>query len=120
MKKLSLLLVSALLFTTRVINVFADGVVNTGGPGIELPNPLGTESIAELLNRIAGWLFTLSIPLSAIMIIIGAFQIMFAGGNEEKIKTGKHTIVYTVVGFAIILSISGIVLVIKELFGIKK
>jgi hypothetical protein len=85
--------------------------------GVQLPNPLGTNSIQDVLCRISGWLFTVSIPLSAIMIIIGAFQIMFAGGNEEKIRTGKHTIIGTVVGFAIILSTVGIVKVIRQLLG---
>jgi hypothetical protein len=83
-----------------------------------LPNPLGDQTIPDVLCRIGGWLFTIAIPLTAIMIIIGAFQIMFAGGNEEKVATGKRTIIYTVVGFAIILSATGIIYVIQELLNI--
>jgi len=94
----------------------------TGGgdesPSQLLPNPLGAQTIPDVLCRIGGWLFTIAIPLTAIMIIIGAFQIMFAGGNEEKVTTGKRTIIYTVVGFAIILSATGIIYVIQELLNI--
>jgi len=91
-------------------------VINPGGVG-KLPNPLGTTSIETLLDRIVAYLYTISIPIVAIMIIIGAFQMMFAGGSPEKVTTGRKTILYSVIGFAIIVASTGIIEVIKTLLG---
>ncbi len=93
----------------------------TGPNDFKLPNPLGddTTSLADLLERIFEYLFKIAVPITAIMVLIGAFQLMFAGGNEEKVKTGKKTILYAVVGFAIVLLADGITAVMKEILGFK-
>lgn len=85
------------------------------GLSFSLKNPLEFDSIEELLDKIAGFLFRISIPLLAIMIIIGAFYLMTAGGNEDKIKTGKKTITWAVIGFVIILLAASIAALIKNL-----
>ena len=80
-------------------------------PGrISLPNPLGTTTtVSELINNIIRALRDyIAPPIVGIMIIYGAFQILFAAGSEEKFKTGKKTILYAVIGYAIILIASGI------------
>jgi len=95
------------------------GGLNQPSP-VTLPNPLrDIQTIEDLLERIVNYLMIIVIPLASIMIIWGAFQILFAGGNPEKVATGRRTVVYAAVGLAIILSASGIILVIKELLGAK-
>ncbi len=84
-----------------------------------LPNPLQYDTIEEILVAVWGYLFAISIPLVAIMVIIGAFQIMFAAGNVEKVETGKKTVLYAVIGFTIILLAGGVVTLIKELLGVR-
>jgi|SRR3989344_205466 len=92
------------------------GLTQPGG----LPNPLGTTNIEDLLNRIVAYLYTISIPLVVIMVIIGAFQIMFAGGNPENVTKGKKTILYSVVGFVIVVVASGVAFILKELLGVQE
>jgi hypothetical protein len=53
------------------------------------------------------------------MVLIGGFQIMTAGGNEEKVKEGKSTIKWAVIGYIIILLANGLVLIIKSVLGAK-
>ena len=84
-----------------------------------LPNPLKHGSIVDLLKAVWGYLFAISIPLVAIMVIIGAFQIMFAAGDVEKVQKGKRTVLGAVIGFAIVLLAGGVVAVVGELLGVK-
>ena len=54
------------------------------------------------------------------MIVFGAFQIMTAGGDPEKYKTGIKTIKYTVFGLAIVLLGSLIARLVAEILGAPK
>lgn len=117
----SLAMFLSLSFITN--EVFASN--GTGGPsggtGVTLKNPLcggdttGGCTIEKILDGIAKYLITLGGVIVVIMILIGAFQIMTAGGDPEKVKTGRHTILWSVVGFAIVLSAYGIAAIIKKL-----
>ncbi|MDP3971077.1 MAG: hypothetical protein Q8P90_05315 [bacterium] len=39
-----------------------------------------------------------------LMFIWGGFKVLFSGGNEEKIKKGRSTLLWAAIGLAIILS----------------
>ncbi|MFH1161726.1 MAG: pilin [Candidatus Jorgensenbacteria bacterium] len=81
-----------------------------------LPNPLGTTATVETLaRRIVDWLVLVAAPIAAVMIIYGAFQMLFAGGNPEKFGTGRKTILYAVVGYGIIFVGWGLVSIIEKL-----
>lgn len=84
-----------------------------------LVNPLGDNNttVEGLLNSIVNWLLVIATPIAVGMIIFGAFQMMFAGGDPEKFKNGKMTILYTAIGYAIILIGEGITLIIKDLLN---
>ncbi|MEK7629941.1 MAG: pilin [Patescibacteria group bacterium] len=82
-----------------------------------LCNPLGdTNDISDLIHKIVNWLVTLSAPIAVGMIVWGAFQMIFAAGDPEKFKTGKKTILYTLIGYAIILIGWGITSIITNFF----
>jgi len=71
---------------------------------LRLENPLGTTStIPQLIDSIIRWLIYIGAPIAALMITVGAFQMLFAGGDEGKFANGKRTITYTAIGYAIIL-----------------
>ena len=117
----------AIGYTLLVSPVFAQsssGGITTGpnpedgGTIFELPNPLKTKSIGELLDRILGFLLILSIPIATLMIIIGAFQILMAAGSVEKVANGKQTIIYSVIGLGIILLARVLVAVLKGILGV--
>lgn len=95
--------------------LLAQGGVGTQPKGIELPNPLKVQNIADLLDRIVGFLQTIAIPIVAIMVIWGGFQMLFATGDPEKFKTGKKTIIYAAIGFAVILIAKGVTSIVKDL-----
>jgi len=120
------LVFSGVLFLMTNNALAADGTGGpgggTGGPsggtgGPELTNPLGTTSIVQIINNVLNYLIYISVPILAIMILVGGFQILTARDNSEKISNGRKTIMYAVVGFTIILISKGVALIILKIMG---
>lgn len=118
------ILITFLIFILNVNNfVFAqDKGGTTGGSSlskdkIELTNPLDCKDAVCVVQKIINGIFTLSIPVVVLMILIGAFQILTAGGQEEKFKNGKNTIKWAVIGFMLVIVSLGLVDIILEFFG---
>lgn len=85
---------------------------------ITLPNPLGsgTKSLSDLVNKIVDWLILISsVAVLPFMIVWGAFQLLSAGGNEEKVTEGRHTITWAVVGYGLLLISKGVQSIITEI-----
>lgn len=76
---------------------------------VEIPNPLKAKSFQELIYGIIDFLYALAIPLAALMIIVAAFYFVTAAGKPEQITTAKNIILWTLIGFLIILCAKGIV-----------
>ena len=117
----------ALIVTSTAVLALAPTVraSNFGEPsgnGVELLNPLCTSGggtcnndVASLIQSIVKWLFVIATPIAVGMILIGAFQMLLSGGNEDKFATGKKTVLYAVIGYAIILIGWGITSIIQSL-----
>src|SRR5882672_2198816 len=58
---------------------------------IQLTNPLGsTSSFATVTAAVTSFLFyDIAVPLSVIMALVGAFQIMTSAGDPEKASKGR-------------------------------
>jgi hypothetical protein len=91
--------------------VFADS-----GP-ISLPNPISATSFTQVVANITQILLEIAIPLTAIMAIIGGFQMITAGGDPEKFSKGRKTLMYAAIGFAVVLLAGGLVAIIRNLLG---
>jgi len=105
-------------FLIKVAHADVGGVAPGGG--INIPNPLcpgGNCTITSILRNITGYLILIGAPLTAIMIIWGAFNILTAGGDVKKVEVGRKTIVYAAVGYGIVLVSWGAISLIKELLG---
>ncbi len=86
---------------------------------IKLINPLGENAtFIELLQHIFTEATKIIAVIVPIIVIIGAFQMMFARGEPEKFITGQKTILYAVIGFVVILMANGIVSIVKSLLTI--
>ena len=90
----------------------------TGGGTYGLPNPLEVETFAGIINNVAYYLTVyIAPPIVTLMILFAAFQILTAGDNPEKLKTGKQIILWTVVGYGIILISWGVTSIIQQLLS---
>lgn len=84
--------ISTLLFLLFSFSVFAQE---------ELPSPVGG-SLTEIIARVIKLILGLTGVLALIMFIIGGITWMTSAGNVEQVKRGKSTLVWAVLGLAII------------------
>ncbi len=81
------------------------GSGNCGSPGSGLQNPLGNKcDLYQLISAIIDKVF---LPIGGVLavffIIYSGFLLVTSAGNEEKLKTGKKTLVWALIGSAILL-----------------
>jgi len=80
-----------------------------------IKNPLGsTNSLFGFLNKIIDALLQLGAVVAAVAVIYAGFMFVTAQGDEGKIKTAKATLLYTVIGLAILLGARVIASVIEN------
>ncbi len=85
---------------------------------IKIENPLKTKTFEELIKNIINFIFYIALALSPLMVIIGAFYILTAAGDEKRITTGKNIILYTLIGLLIIFFAKGLISLIKQIIGL--
>lgn len=87
------------------IILFAPLLVSAAIPrqGMELSGIVG------LIDKASNWLYVIGFAIALLVIIIGGISYMTAGGNEDRQKSAKKTIITGLVGAAIIL-LAGIIL----------
>lgn len=89
----------------------------SGGCGGDLPNPLGVCDLLEFAQKIINVLQLVAVPIVAIMVLYGAFQIITSGGQSERARAGGKTILYAAVGFGILLLADGIIAILQSILG---
>ncbi len=83
---------------------------------ITLENPLGSANIFQFIDRLIDVLFTIGLALAPIMILLAALQFLTSGGNPQRVAAAKNTILFALVGFAILLLAKGITNLICSFF----
>ena len=116
-KKIFIAVFIIFLFVFSFNFVFADTPGDTGGGGLSLKNPLGSNTdprdiIGNVIKAILGIVGSLAL----LSFIFGGFLWVTSAGNEEKIKKGKDIILWSSLGLAIIfLSYAMVNFVIKAI-----
>lgn len=90
--------------------------------GVCLPNnPFASNSVAgsgdlmSLISLILKWLLFISGIIAVIMLIIGGYWYMTAGGNEEQAEKGRKAIVNSIIGLIVVILAFAIVTVVTNL-----
>ncbi len=106
---------ATLFFLTGMNVAFAQG----GSGAVTLTNPLGSScnTLSCPATAVINFLFTISIPLCGIFILVGGFQMMTAAGDPEKFSKGKKTLLYAVIGFTVILLAGSVAALIQNIFS---
>lgn len=87
---------------------------------VTIDNPLGPgATFWSLVDKIINFIFTLAIPISAIMIIVAGYRFVTAMGDPAKITTAKQMILWTLIGLLVIISAKGIIALFGQIFGIN-
>jgi len=97
-------------FLATTESVFAQepvgGTTNTEALSspVTLNNPISVDSIPELVTKILDIVLTVGVPLIALAIIYSGYLFVAAQGNSTKLEEAKRSIVYVVIGAAILLA----------------
>lgn len=86
---------------------------------IEITNPLQWDTFEELINAIIDGLWTISLVLVPIMIIIAGYFFVTSAGEPDKINNAKKMVLYTMIGFLIITMAKGMIVFLKEVLGVQ-
>lgn len=144
MKKIAIILFSAIMFATLATAL--NGPAFASDPNIiklkELQfdisetlklNPTGTgdnkkeqqsqtyfgegkNPIIEFIIRIINFALTLMGSIAIIILIIGGFQMMFSQGNQQKLDEAKDVVKYAVIGIIVALLSYVIIITIQSIF----
>ncbi len=87
-----------------------------GGSSVQLSNPLGIDNLQTVLERAVPLVIPLAASVVTIMVLYGAFLMLFSAGNEEKVSQGRKTILYAAIGFFVVLVASSIPALIRNIF----
>jgi len=80
-------------------------------------NPLDVDDIWELINSIIDFIYNISIPLLAIVVLWAGFTMITSGGKPEKFKQGQNILLYAAIGFGIILLSKGVSLIVSDILN---
>ena len=65
--------------------------------------PQDGASLTEIVQSILNWIFGSIGIVAVVMIIIGGFNFLTSAGDPGKVKKGKDTILYGIIGLVVAL-----------------
>jgi len=86
------------------------GLFGTGGLN-------GSQSLSDLIVRVVNILLTFGGVIAVVFVIIGGYQYLVSGGNEETAEKGKKTLINAIIGIVVIVLAYAIINVIVNLVG---
>lgn len=84
-----------------------------------VPNFLKANDFAQLVDKVAGYIFMIGMPIAVIMILYGGLLFLTSSGNEEKVKKAKRALTYAMIGVAILLIGKGFISLLASILGAK-
>ncbi len=93
---------TALLFAVSLpAKIFAQGKQTT--LSFSIKNPIKANNLTNFIHDILNIFLEIGIPVITLFIIYTGFLFVSAQGNEEKLKTAKASLLWTLVGAALLL-----------------
>ena len=74
-----------------------------------LTNPISSGTVQEIADKLIDFFLVLAAPIAVIMTIYAGYLFLTAGDNQDKVKTARKTLLYVVVGVAVLILSKGIV-----------
>lgn len=95
---------------------FSQGKTGSGNKSVSLENPLKWDNIQDILKGVSDWLISFGAPIAIFMILVGAFMFLTSGGEPAKVERGKKTILWTIIGYGILLLGTEITKIVSDFF----
>lgn len=71
---------------------------------VQLNNPIGADDVPTLAGIIIKAILGFTGSVALLMFVYGGFLWLTSGGNPERIKKGKDTLIWAAIGLAFIFS----------------
>jgi TRAP-type C4-dicarboxylate transport system permease small subunit len=84
-----------------------------------MKDPATIQDLAVVVQRILNIFVSLAGIIAFVMLIIGGFQYLTAGGDPKKTQAASQTLTYAIVGLVVILGVWFILLFIEQFTGVK-
>ncbi len=78
--------------------------------------PMPRVDLIPGILRVVDIIFTILVAAAVIFVMIGAFQLLTAGGDAEKVSQGREKILYAVIAVVVALLARGIIEFIRRAF----
>ena len=85
---------------------------------VSIENPLKYDTIPEIIKAICDFIFWIGLAIVPLMIIIGGIMFLTAGGEPSKVSKAKNLLLWSAVGFAVLLSARAISSIIETVIGV--
>lgn len=89
-----------IFFSAAIISLLAHKAM----AAYPLPNPLGINTVPGLAERVINGILGVVGAVALLYMVWGGVTWMTSGGNAERVKKGKDTVVWAVLGLALIFS----------------
>lgn len=99
MKKLSALAATSAIFLTSAVSVFAQ---NTRNVVIQTNNLPGYKSISSFITAAITMIFVIALIAVLVMLVWGALQWIFSGGEKEAVAEARNRILHALIGLAVL------------------
>ena len=82
------------------------------------PNPLNTIDIRVVIGKVVRAVLVIVGALALIMFVYGGFTWLTSAGNEQKVETGRNTLIWSALGLIIVFSAYVLVHYVMEAIGV--
>jgi hypothetical protein len=89
----------------------------TNGATVEIEK-YGMCCLVNTIYSVTDWIFYVLMAFVGIMIVIGAFTIITAGGSPEKVTSGRNFILYAVIGMVVAFFARAIPAIVKAVISV--
>lgn len=86
---------------------------------IEYDNPLNTDNIIDVVERVADYFYYVAIAIVPIITIYAAVLFLTAAGNESQVGKARKTFIWLIIGIAILLIGSGVITLLKDILNVE-
>lgn len=107
------------LLTILILLALASPVIVSADEIIRIENPITAESFEEIIDNVIDFVFKIAIVLAPLMVVIGGFLLLTAGGNISQVGRAKSLLLWTAIGFLVVLLSKGILAIINQILGVR-
>ena len=78
----------------------------------------GACCMIDAVYAVSNWIFIIVLTIGFIFIVLGALNIMTAGGSPEKVTSGRNFILYAIIGLVVAILFRSLPSIVLTIVGI--